>query len=664
MTPPRNVILVGNVIDRLRDLPADYVHCVVTSPPYFGLRAYGTDPQVWGGDPACAHDWNDAPLVQRGGTVGRNGTRAADERAVAAEQNKVRAFVPGAFCQCGAWLGELGLEPTPDLYLEHLVLVFREVHRVLHPTGVCWLNLGDSYAGSGRGGYAGGASTLQGTTDGQDQSRVARGSQKAAGKHEDARQAGAVARAWTPAPPGLKPKDLIGVPWRAALAMQGFVVLPAQSFSRWADQLAAARDAEDWEAVRIVEDVLRHHDFLSRLQATGWYLRCDVIWAKPNPMPESTQDRPTRSHEYVFQLTKSSVYFYDRTAILEPFAESSLGRYELAANRPNPTTNLTSFGAGLPSPDPARHSYKAGQGRVREREGGHPADHLLVGGPSRPQLTRAIELARKARLTQAHLEAIRTCGIAHTGKSSVTQQGAGKSDLEAQRLAEEARRALKGYYKEFLTPAGRQAAASWDTRRKDTATAHLAGRAPAPEPGLPGAFGVGGRNKRSVWVIPTQPFAEAHFATFPEDLVEPCVLAGTSAHGACAQCGEPWARIVARPSAPRARRKTADSERDGGLTAEDGLERTGMSHFQYDQWLKANPPTTKGWEPGCDCGAPVVPCVVFDPFFGSGTVGLVARRLGRDWLGTELKQEYADMAYRRLAPVMNHRLNDPSWEDQ
>lgn len=187
-------IINADVMDGLRQLPDESVHCCVSSPPYWGLRNYGVD-------------------------------------------------------------GQLGLESTFGEHLDKLVAVFREVRRALHSDGTLWLNYGDSYAGSwgaqSRGDEPGPASALSG------------GQVHAAPKGT---HTGSMKRT-----PGLKPKDLIGMPWRLAFA----------------------------------------------LQADGWWLRSDIIWAKPNPMPESVTDRPTKSHEYVFLLTKSERYFYDAEAIKE-----------------------------------------------------------------------------------------------------------------------------------------------------------------------------------------------------------------------------------------------------------------------------------------------------------------------------------------------------------
>lgn len=202
-------IMIGDVREQLRLLPDSSVHCVVTSPPYFGLRSYLPD---------------DHP-------------------------DKAK---------------EIGLEPTFEAFISALVEVFREVRRVLRDDGTLWLNLGDSYAGSW-----GAQGHRESSTNEQAISR-----NQIANHPKRAQHTGTIRQA------GLKPKDLIGIPWRVALA----------------------------------------------LQADGWYLRQDIIWSKPNPMPESVTDRCTKAHEYVFLLSKSERYFYDADAIAEPLAYGSAER--------------------------------------------------------------------------------------------------------------------------------------------------------------------------------------------------------------------------------------------------------------------------------------------------------------------------------------------------
>jgi len=184
------VIYQGDVIEQLKKIGDESVRCVVTSPPYWGLRDYGND-------------------------------------------------------------GQLGLEETPEEYVENMVEVFQEVKRVLKDDGTVWLNLGDSYNGSGG---AGGDYNKGGLKEGQPK----------------------YGRKFTN---NLKPKDLVGIPWRVAFA----------------------------------------------LQSDGWYLRQDIIWHKPNPMPESVTDRCTKAHEYIFLLTKNSKYYYNAEAIQEPATQNRWG---------------------------------------------------------------------------------------------------------------------------------------------------------------------------------------------------------------------------------------------------------------------------------------------------------------------------------------------------
>lgn len=209
----RNEVLVGDALERLRDLPAGSIHCVVTSPPYWALRDYGTE-------------------------------------------------------------GQLGLEPTPELYVEAMVDIFREIWRVLRSDGTVWLNIGDTYAGSGKG---------------PSNNPKASGHGKASDGSRNAGQFanGQAPTKWIGVPIGVKAKDLVGIPWTLALA----------------------------------------------LRAAGWYLRRDVIWSKPNPMPESVDDRPTSSHEYVFMLTKAERYFYDAEAVKEPNASSPSGLRKMREQR-------------------------------------------------------------------------------------------------------------------------------------------------------------------------------------------------------------------------------------------------------------------------------------------------------------------------------------------
>jgi DNA modification methylase len=243
-------ILTGDAREVLATMLSESVHCVVTSPPYYGLRDYGTA-QWADADAECDHRKSE---LRRGVNLAQStaSTRGGAKKIAEA------GWIPyGQVCaRCGATRidSQLGLESTPAEYITNMVGVFREVRRVLRKDGTCWVNIGDSYA-SGTS-----ARRTEGTGD------VGRWHSDVGGY--DARVA---------TPPGLKTKDLIGIPWLLAFA----------------------------------------------LRDDGWYLRADIIWSKPNPMPESVTDRPTKAHEYVFLLTKSARYFYDADAIREAGAEEA-----------------------------------------------------------------------------------------------------------------------------------------------------------------------------------------------------------------------------------------------------------------------------------------------------------------------------------------------------
>lgn len=310
-------------------------------------------------------------------------------------------------------------------------------------------------------------------------------------------------------PPTMKPKDLVGIPWMAAFA----------------------------------------------LRADGWYLRSDIIWSKPNPMPESVTDRPTKAHEYLFLLAKSERYYYDAEAIRESLTESSIARIS------QPTF---------------------------DNQNGGPKDPRNGGEGSRNRSARQ--------------------GLENLAESY---------------------RAGRGLATGTLPYAGLDPENSGGQSRHGVALENEAPR--------------GNRNRRTVWTIPTAPYPEAHFATFPPDLVRPCILAGTSERGCCGECGAPWVRVT--ESVDRRRSHGTNSVIDG---AQGGNRRGGTSVF-----VTAEIPVreTTGWNPSCKCdsGEPI-PATVLDPFLGSGTTLAVALEYGRRGIGIELIPEYIELARKRIEP--------------
>lgn len=432
------MIICGDALTELRKLPDESVNMCCTSPPYWGLRDYGTPPVIWGGDQNCEHQWASTPprRVRKSTDVVNKESKQATNLGANCD------LLPANACPaCGAWRGNLGLEPTPELYVQHLVEVFREVRRVLRSDGVLFLNLGDSYF-----------TPPAGNKDG-------RPHQNAYGDNEEvARSMFRASQAKGGYHPVLKQKDLCGIPWRVAFA----------------------------------------------LQADGWWLRQDIIWAKPNPMPESVRDRCTKAHEYIFMLSKSARYWYDAEAAKEPSIWSTIPGRRYQSHAP--------------------------------------------GGSERPGGNRKLD-------------------------------------------------------------------------------------EPNPK----------GRNLRSVWMVTTKPmpkvFGTEHFATFPPEIPERCIKAGCPGE-VCAKCGEPWARITERE--PIKLRPNSASNRGHSLYL------SGQSGQSPQRGSMSVSVRTFGFIPNCDCNAKAKSGTVLDPFFGAGTTGLVALRLGREFIGIELSEQYCQMARKRI----------------
>jgi DNA modification methylase len=362
----KNEIICGDSLEVLKTIPDESIDCCITSPPYWGLRDYGTGNWV-GGSPECKHQ-----MPRNNGRV-----TPGDKQSTNAGSQPDTWKTCG---KCGATKEDqqIGLEKTPEEYVAKMVEVFREIKRVLKKEGTLWLNLGDTYSATRWTNKAG--TGFQGE--------------------------GSASNVRIEKETGLQPKNLTGIPWLVAFA----------------------------------------------LQKDGWILRQDIIWHKPNPMPESVTDRCTKSHEYIFLLAKSQKYYFDNDAIKEP------------AN--------------------------------------------------------------------------------YDGRKDTVMKGSEK-------------------YKDHIMPNGSpQTVASGRHERwnKDKEGNYI-------------------RNKRSVWTVNTKPFKEAHFATFPEDLIIPMVKAG---------CPE------------------------GGI--------------------------------------------ILDPFMGAGTTGVVCKKLGRNYLGTELNPKYVEIAEKRINSIPNKLL--------
>ena len=525
--------------------------------------------------------------------------------------------------------GQIGLESSPDAYVSKMVEVFREVRRVLRDDGTLWLNLGDSYAQPGQ------------------QMRNRNGITK-----EFARPCRAgVADDGRCLEPDLKPKDLCMIPWRVALA----------------------------------------------LQADGWYLRSVIVWAKKSPMPESVTDRPTSSWEPIFLLAKSERYFYDAEAVKEPLERGDAGsRFDsdrklpihpnTGTNRMPPIGGLKHAGSNgnatysgdspeWPSGRNQRNVWHLGPEPFKgfgQTVHWEPVEADALGDGIRR--TESPDCPVHGRLGHGSCDERASVRYAHTC-SSGDDPGSARcpSPCTSSRTVDATGQAcsLGSENHQCSRPATSH---SNRTRRTDhvhatsqpcTPSDQTCGRTrgtsvsresfvPHPctnastssadcEPDVSGSGPLEQTDSRTVGTCTCQYHRRVtkkvdHFATFPTEIPRRAIKAGTSEKGCCPACGSPWSRVVARQQIKR--------ERPNDYTKRTGESGTGNSCANSVAGVESR---TVGWEPSCQCnaGAPV-PCVVLDPFLGSGTTIAVARTLGRHGVGCELNPEYAELARARI----------------
>jgi hypothetical protein len=363
-------------------------------------------------------------------------------------------------------------------------------------------------------------------------------------------------------PPGLKPKDLIGIPWMVAFA----------------------------------------------LRADGWYLRSDVIWHKPNPMPESVTDRPTSSHEHVFLFAKSgnTTFWTHRDGAgsrRQPEPDYRWIHKETGEERTEEDPD--------PSAGPVWRRINLWRGRD------YFYDAEAIAEPSSP--------ASHARMSQ---DVERQIG-------SFRANGGGKTNGPMKAVTK------------------KMAIAGSGIKYNDSYASAVSLRLPS-------------RNARSVWTIVTQSFSEAHFATFPPELAERCIKAGTSERGCCSACGAPLSRIIIKGEPDMAHRLASGGDASGGYNGQSikdhdahGVQNASDVKRRILEGMREK---TYDWRPTCQCNAAVVPCIVLDPFAGAFTTAMVADRLQRDAIGIELSPDYCEMARRRLlrdAPLLTQIAKAP-----
>lgn len=553
-------IIVGDVLDGLRSMEAGSCRCCVTSPPYWGLRDYGTASWV-GGDAACDHKERNARNDgNRQGVDGFGGNANKDGHAdMGAKQYRI---VCG---KCGARRvdQQIGLESTPDEYVARIVAVFREVRRVLADDGTCWINLAGSYASGGM--QPSQSPLLQSVrscgTDGTEQQgspETGFGCCDQCGGHRASllsRNSDSILRRGTSA------ADLSTA--TCSDAQQDLRPTPLVA------SLPAGRRSTKRQSSRQLPDA-------SGLEAMASACQQERQTSSPGAGPSAHTTACTCG------TSRMSQPLVVRTEGKESFF-SACGRSDCNGIG---RCGLCWCSLAIPSLN------------IKQKDEVNIA-HLVAMALQADGwvLRQTIVWHKPGPMPESVTD---RCTKAHEYVFLLSKSPRYYCDMEA--IAEAASND-SGFAKQRMSGVD-----TWKYGRAAGGT------------GVDNHNGIGGtsgngttRNARSVWTIGTQPFPEAHFATFPEELPRRCIKAGSSEKGKCPACGKPWVRV------------------------DDG-----------NAWAAAVGQTKWTWKPTCECGGDPVPDVVLDPFVGSGTTLAVARSLGRNGIGCELNPDYAAMAEDRI----------------
>ena len=447
-----NKIYNGDCLEVLKTLPDNSVDCVVTSPPYWGLRDYGT--ATWeGGDVNCNH-------VRDNKITDNCNTGQINLKEIGCGDSIYKDICK----KCGAKRidKQLGLESTFTEYINKLCNIFDEIKKVLKPTGTCFVNLGDTYGGSGNGSW--------------DAPIEIRGKQYRKTCNLD--------------------QEYLGPPRKTNDFSKSLLQIPSR--------------------------------FAIEMCNRGWILRNELIWHKPNCMPNSVKDRFTVDFEKMFFFVKNRKYYFEQQ--YEPFSES-------------------------------------------------------------------------------YLKEMRPMGVLR------------------ERMYENSKYKMDAAPSQFKKPA--------NLERNET--------------------NLIGRNKRCVWKIKTKPFNEAHFAVYPEALCKTPIQAGCPLY-VCSKCGKPREIIIERSSISEEYHKENEKQHYK-LLSQINLSKTSalrISGNKYNDWKVANPDKFLGYT-DCGCGAEFIPGIVLDPFFGSGTTGVTALKLNRNFVGIELNPEYIEIAQKRINQILEDK---------
>lgn len=566
----------GHVLDKLAEIDAGSIQCAITSPPYWGLRDYGLEPVEWGGASDCEHEWGDTVL---GDSRGGSGTPTdKNNRGEGYGRDSER----GQFCQkCGAWRGQLGLEPMPEQYVAHLVEVFRAVRRVLRDDGTLWVNLGSSYASDHL------ASSVVACGNGDREQRDSEGSGPACSRSDGGH--------------------------------------PSDSRSRHA---------------HTPHTVQERYEVASRPYSTG--RDSGRVDSEPTSLAASLPDVQGSTTCATSRSAPASSCPATRASVCLPGCQTSsagapgyVDMEPCSGDRPSPLPTSCGHTSGT---EPSSGASDPPCGRA-----GWTLPYYSIAFPAfKPKdlvpIPWMVALALVADGWWLRSDII-------WSKSNPMPESVRDRPTSSHEYVFMLTKRAKYYYDadaiaEPSAYPGDERHLRTDTR-KEIEPMCVDGGSRVRTGNPTGAT----RNKRTVWTINPQGFSEAHFATFPEKLVEVCMKAGTSERGCCPKCGAPWTRMVER-TVGRSRNcpKTCAAHRARGGVG-DPVGTVGQSGGgRIDGFIQ-----TIGWQPSCECNAgDPVGCMVLDPFIGSGTVGLVAEKLGRRWIGIEANPEYVAIARRRL----------------
>jgi len=588
---------------RSMELPDECVQCVVTSPPYWGLRKYsGEQELIWGGKD-CEHRWADRKYLMHSG----RGDAPKSGKYSTQEPIPDMPMLDNTCSLCGAWKGAYGLEPSPELYIQHTVEILREIRRVLRKDGVVLWNIGDSYFASGG---AGGDYNTGGLREGQPRYKQGNGKTRY----------------------NLKPKDLCLIPFRVALAAQE----PYQEFTikELSDRawLAGIIDADGCIGIHHYDRGTYHqfNPFVSvGCSDETMVSRCATI-------TRCNGSRQVNRPHYEWRLEGGNA-----AKILEdiyPYliVKEKQARVAHALWRNIQDTKELHKGRGHKTPDSVVRDRIALWELIKKCNQREDVDVNL---PPVPQHIEPGWWVRSVIIWSKN----------NPMPESVTDRPTGSHEYILM-LTKSAR-----YY--WDADAVREPALpdSYRTYRPMTSGAmaqesHFTDGQPQ---GRTCGVSEGGRNIRSVWEFPTQPYPEAHFAVFPEKLPEICIKAATPEVGCCSKCGAPWVRVtkVIGKQVTEAM-KVAGCKTDGTYNGQD-LADYGSAKAQSPSDTKRrileNMSQVKeyNWQPTCKCNADKVPSLCLDPFMGSGTVLEVAAYLGRKSVGYDTSKEYCDLAIKR-----------------